>query len=501
MRNFVNKYLILIVVFYVFWLVWLPLTFNKVVSTICANLSKNTNYIITIENPQLKLNIIPTATLHADILTIEQKNLENKIYINYPTINFRLLPLLSGKIHINSVSIHDFVLQSSIEKNLVFEKNLIAKLKKSKIKVDKFQINESKVLIKSLNNQAPVTILLKNFYLCSTNNKFCLKFQNSLNINNIKSTLNVDIFLNKNGQKNNNLVDIEASNIDLSILQDCFSSYLPNCITQATGVIYLKIKNNSFHAILHNCKILMQNKFDTILLPEKVEISSNFDLTSKKITFDFVEISAQNIKAKIAGYITHYMDSVLSQVDLNIMILESNVEDIIAMLPSIKIEEIDFGKLKEHQFKGNIIGNFNLSGKLNQPNVLGDILIKNVSLNSFKPRMKGATIKLDFLGKTLNYDVIIPIGSYEKVWVKGDVELYNVKYADLHVWSTPKVDLNMAKKIIEPLHEILNFDIGPLPILSLNGYGNADLIIKGNRKNSHIWGKINLNSLSVALLL
>ena len=172
MRNFVNKYLILIVVFYVFWLVLLPLTFNKVVSTICANLSKNTNYIITIENPQLKLNIIPTATLHADILTIEQKNLENKIYINYPTINFRLLPLLSGKIHINSVSIHDFVLQSSIEKNLVFEKNLIAKLKKSKIKVDKFQINESKVLIKSLNNQAPVTILLKNFYLCSTNNKF-----------------------------------------------------------------------------------------------------------------------------------------------------------------------------------------------------------------------------------------------------------------------------------------------------------------------------------------
>ena len=43
-------------------------------------------------------------------------------------------------------------------------------------------------------------------------------------------------------------------------------------------------------------------------------------------------------------------------------------------------------------------------------------------------------------------------------------------------------------------HPRLNFVIGPVPIMDVKGDGNIDIIVKGNRKDPHVWGILNFNN-------
>ena len=66
----------------------------------------------------------------------------------------------------------------------------------------------------------------------------------------------------------------------------------------------------------------------------------------------------------------------------------------------------------------------------------------------------------------------------------------------MRIWSTKHVDLATAEEKVVPLHEILNFLIGPVPIMDVKGDGNIDIIVKGNRKNPHVWGLLNFNNVT-----
>ena len=107
---------------------------------------------------------------------------------------------------------------------------------------------------------------------------------------------------------------------------------------------------------------------------------------------------------------------------------------------------------------------------------------------------KGATLKFNFVGKQVNFDVVIPAGYSEKVVVKGSQEIYNTKFANFVVKSSDEVNLKLLDSMLVPLHEILNFVIGPVSILNVNGVGNIDITVKGNRKNPHIWGLFNIKN-------
>src|SRR5699024_7619236 len=88
----------------------------------------------------------------------------------------------------------------------------------------------------------------------------------------------------------------------------------------------------------------------------------------------------------------------------------------------------------------------------------------------------------------------------ETVLVNGDVELYGNKNADLYIKSTHEINLKIAQTILNPLHEILKFDLGPVPIMDLRGIGNIDLHVTGNRKNPHAWGEFNFKNTTASFL-
>ena len=74
-------------------------------------------------------------------------------------------------------------------------------------------------------------------------------------------------------------------------------------------------------------------------------------------------------------------------------------------------------------------------------------------------------------------DVKVPAPINQMVYVKGSTGLYT-RYADLDISSTKNVDLKTAQIVLNPLHEILKFELGPVPIMDIRGIGNIDIKVK-----------------------
>ena len=83
------------------------------------------------------------------------------------------------------------------------------------------------------------------------------------------------------------------------------------------------------------------------------------------------------------------------------------------------------------------------------------------------------------------------------VTVKGLVTIDGSKYSELQIDSTDSVMLEPAQEILNPLHEILKFQLGPVPMMKISGFGNIHIRSAG--KKSILISGVKL-SLEMALL-
>ena len=104
MKQIFNKYIILILGIYAFWIGGVPAIFTKALPVVCENISINSNYNVEILNPKLRLSVLPKAQFNALKINVEDKTTQNISTIDNFKIDLRLLPLLSGRVHINSIS-------------------------------------------------------------------------------------------------------------------------------------------------------------------------------------------------------------------------------------------------------------------------------------------------------------------------------------------------------------------------------------------------------------
>ncbi len=494
MKQIFNKYIITIIIFYIIWIFALPFLFTKAIPEVCENISHNSNYEINIEHPQLILTPLPTAKVKAKNIEIKSKKAQDFTQVSDFEISLRLLPLLSGKLHINKISASRIDIYSVLNKELQLDKNFLSSLNKTKIKCKEFNIQEISIKIKQSNVKEPVIYTAKNIYYKKNARALKCNIQSELNIKNSISEANINLYLPKNNNVARSIVEVKFDNFDLAPLGEYLKQYLPNDLINITGVVDIRVNKKNLVATLENCSVIMKDSAKSIIFPKKLQINSNFNITSKEIDFETIDIKAPNINSTVSGKISNYLDRSITLLDLNVCLNKSRVEDMVNMLPPLVVEEFNIYKLKKYKFYGDVIGNFSIKGDIYEPDVNGEVFINNGILIKPIKNAGGATVKLDFTGKYLTYDVDVPAGGPERVWVKGGVELYNVRYADMRVWSTKKVDLQTAEEKVLPIHEILNFVIGPVPIMDVKGDGNIDIVVKGNRKDPHVWGVLNFNN-------
>ena len=496
---FRNKIFIIIISFYIFWLGILPLALTKAVSPICKNISVNTDLQISLTNPRIKTYLTPNLKLNADNLIIADKKNNFDTDIRNFSIKIRVLPLLSGRVHINKISADDIKINSCIKKDIKPDKDFLNQLENTKFSFDSIRLKNFFIKLKTPDNQTPVIYSGNDFFLKNANRYLKLKVDSNISTSDKTSKLYVNILLPRNNDIAKAVFESEISDFDIEPFGEFFRNFLPPEIQQLHGKLDIKIDKNVINAVFKDTAIYMKDKDYSIIFPDKLTLQSGLDINKDIITINDLKLNSKNINLVLNGKIKDYFGKINPEVNLNITVNKSGVEDFINMLPPFKIEEIDTFKLKKYKFYGDTIGNLSIKGRLPEPELNGNIFINNgILIKPIPNTTKGATVKLKFTGKYINYDVFVPAGKSENVHVIGTQELYNVKYADLNVKSTKNIVLPVAEAVVNPLHEILNFIIGPVPILDIyDGTGNIDINVKGNRKNPHVWGVLNFKNTGV----
>lgn len=232
-----------------------------------------------------------------------------------------------------------------------------------------------------------------------------------------------------------------------------------------------------------------------------VKIISDINFINNGIEINDLKITGKNINAFATGKITK-LNAKIPHLDMKIGVQNSKAENILPLIPDIPnlSPDIDILLLKQTGFWGDASGNLEIKGKADYPNVYGNVLVKNAYMVKPIPNAEKATIKLIFRGDKMDLDVNVPTSPTQTVWVKGPINLDKERSADLHITSTKDVDLKTAQIVLNPLHKILHFDLGPVPIMDIKGKGGINLHVMGTRKNPHGWGQFQFKNATVSFL-
>jgi len=501
MRKVLKKYLIIIASFYIFWLGILPCIVSKTVIVVCKNLSQNSSYEISFNNFTARFSVIPTATFKLKDLKIRIKQTDSELILKDLNCNIRLLPIISGKFHINNILASDLDLVLNLDKKIELDKDFFRKLEKTKVHCDHASINNFSIKFYPKDIKTPMLYSGKIFDYKKNNRALSINLDSEFIIDKDSTDISTNLYIPRNNDIKKTIFDVSITNFDIGPLKTYLKHYLPEDLINLEGIINIKASKNEIITELKNCQILRKDLAKSIIFPQNFDIKSKFNIKRQYINFEQVNIESKNINLVMNGRISDYFGQSMPSVDFNILINKSRVEDIVNLLPAFKIEELNVYKLKQYKLFGDAIGNITIKGRLPEPEVLGDIFINNVVLVKPIPNAtRGGVVKLKLTGRHVFFDVDVPAGYSEKVWVKGNQELYNIKYAELTVKSTNNVSLKSAQDVVNPLHEILNFIIGPVPIMDLAGVGNIDILVKGNRKNPHVWGVFNVRNGIISFL-
>ena len=492
MREIYYKYITIILGSLLVWLIGVPYLFSRAVPIVCENITFNSSYEIKIEKPRLYTSIIPNAVIKADSVTVRAKENNDKFELKGLKMKLRLLPLLSGRIHINNIQLLDLNMNTKVENMNIDDKLAIQNVKIEKFVCDGVKINNYKICL--YNKSEQTELLGGNIDYRLSPRYLKLNIEGQLKQGNEKSEIKTSLFLPKNKNLKKTEFNVLLSNLNLKNFENYIKAFLPEDTTDIRGIVNVSADKNSLEAKFNNFALIRKDEANSIVFPKNITLNSGLSVTGKSLFIKEANLKSDNINLIVGGVISDYLSKQNPSFNLNVQINKSKIEDFISMLPPFKTEDIDAYKLKKYRFYGDIIGNLNIKGTAPEPSINGDLYINNGVLTKPIPNANGATVKLKFLGKYLNFDVLVPANMSEKVMVKGGVELYNVKYSDMRVWSTNKVDLALAEEKVVPIHEILNFVIGPVPIMDITGIGNIDITIKGNRKNPHVWGALNFHS-------
>jgi hypothetical protein len=505
-RNF--KILTAVLVsFYGIYLFIIPALLNmpQVSKYVTQTIQNEINIPVNISNPHFKTGILPSIKIKADKISVSDDNNKNVLVIDKPYIDIELLPLIFKNLYINKLTAENAYADFNISKNLILKLGnynikdirLPYSLKKYNANIAKYKINltdtytNNTTVISSQNGLATTFRDNKNVSL-KTNTFICTGKKSALI--NIDGNLQLPF---KNIDTDKIILNGYIQNLDLSDFSPYINYFSKGEYKRSSGVInftsktskYSNRKNILMNLNIKDFGIYQQDSAKSIFFKEKLKATSVLQFTKRTLTIKSVSVSGKNIAAFISGKISDINSNNPKQ-NLNITVNKSRTETIISLLPGSETlsPDINLYLLKKSPLYGDIIGNLHIEGDTKTPNINGNILISNSYLIKPIKNTAGATIKLNFADDILNLYVNVPISKNQNVWVKGPVELYGNKYADLKITSTKAVDLATAEFVLNPLHEILHFLIGPVPVMKLDGKGLIDLRVTGNTKNPHAFG-------------
>lgn len=475
---------------------------------------KESGIPLKIANPSLKMGILPSLIIKAGEINLKGKNNEVALDIKNPYFKIELFPLLFNKLDIEKFSADNVYINLTLPENFELELGQYC-IKDIKIpfKVDKVSTNIKNLDINLYDKILNKTIKLKS--KSSVISKFInnkeVSFDTNLSVitNKIPAEVNLSANLKLPLTKiNPNQIYLKGyiNNLNLTDFTSYVKYFSKGKFQKVSGLINLKADTEQIEKSkvikeslsVDNFGLYQKDKFKSVFFKDKLNIESSLNILKNGLEINDASITGKGVNIGLNGDINN-ITSKNPEYDINLMLNKSRTEAFIPLLPGEEnlIPDINLYILKKNYLYGDVSGALNISGKAPEPDITGDVLVNNAYLVKPAKNAKKANIRLQFMKDKLNIDVKVPTGPYQAVYVKGPIELYEDKYAELDITSTNKVDLEFAEFVLNPLHDILNFEIGPVPIMKIKGSGGINLKVTGNKTNPHAFGKFYFKNATV----
>ncbi|MBP3820195.1 hypothetical protein J6G99_00955 [bacterium] len=465
---------------------------------------ENTGIKVNLGNSKLSMGTFPSVWIKSDNISIINKDNSKALSIENPEVKLKLFPLIFKKIEIAEVSasneIANFVLTK--DKKLLLGDYPLQLKEKDNFKLEQINLdlgNYSINLDDKLNNQQ-IKLNGKYFHHVKFLNdeNLSVETNGSFKVDGISTNYFADIDLHLPLNKlTNNKIKLNASiqDFDLSSISEYVNILSKGYFKDLHGKLNFAsiTKNGVIYSNLStkNLELIGQDKPTSIVFPDKLNAKINFQSIYNGVKFKKVSVNGNNLHINADGYIKK-SNKKIPAMDLNIEIKPSRGEQLVRLIPGFEnlCQDIDFYKLKSYPIYGAGEGKLHFVGKGDRPEVFGHVNLNDVYLIKRIPNTsKGGDVNMDFTGKVMKLDVEVPTGNKgENVSVKGFVKIDGSKYSELKIKSKGDVMMEYAQEVINPLHEIFKFKMGPVPIMKLRGFGYVDVFSAGKKIDPHLFG-------------
>ncbi len=473
---------------------------------------EETGILFDIGNTELSMGMFPSVWIKSNNVSIINHDNSKALSIDNLKFKIKLFPLIFKK-----VDISDFTSDKE-EMHLVFSSNkefyigdypLKRPEKKQKFSLSSLDFNFGPYdiyLNDELNNKK---VRLSGDYLSNAvyenNNSIKFATKGIFDIEGKLTPYLADIFvilpMNK-FHEDKFKISGKIEDFDLSSISDYVSILSGGLIKKMNGTLnFAAITKDSIYRhkriftniATENLEIIGKDDVSKIHYKDKLSLKINFETVDDGLNFKNTTLNTKDVSAKINGRLSGIGEKVPNFKNLIIEVEKARLEDICQLLPWARnlVREIDFYALKQYVFYGDGKGKLTFNGKGRYPHVNGKVELRNAYLmHPIKNAPAGAAVDLEFKGQVMHLNVYVPVSHDQNVKVSGFAKTDGSKYSELNIKSTNSVDMATAQEVLNPLHEILKFKLGPIPIMKMSGLGGIALRSAGKKVDPHLFGEV-----------
>ena len=519
----IKKFFITFAVFAAILIIFLIVIKNTFsYSLIEKNLSDFLGLKIELINPKTTFDYKFNVNIKSQFINIyDNKKAIKFISLENPDITFKPLGFIFKKANIKKFNAKNITL--NIKRN---EKGQIDFLENLKIKdwstIENPNLTrlESNINFIKLNFQdnykikSDITFNLTNTDIrISKRNKSFYFYQTGTidtKINSKKQTANLYISATSNYPFNNfkseNLfLNISIKDINLYMFNDLAKKYISKDIISFEGTSDILIKTPEENSTIQNLNITINKpqlklKDVKVISPFKQDIiiNSTFNPNKEKIEINSLNINSDKLSISSKGDIIKPF-SKKRGFDFKTKIKNTELNNFLYFLPDNLIYYRPQGipTLKKSNFHGTLNGDINL--KLFPLDITGNLKVSNVHIPNYPKPFIENDVNLFFMKDKMRVYTRIYTPENQYVIIDGISNLDNSLYGKYSVKSTSKIDLAFAKLYLVPVQQIIGFNIGPVPIMNISGYGNIDIRTQGTIKDAQIFGEFNAYNASAEI--
>lgn len=488
-----KKNIQIILIFFVFYFVWsvvIPFIFKINIENIETAINKFSNCRIELGSVRLKTASIIRAGISTDEIKILDGTQKTILSVTQPRVNISLLPLLVGKVRVNSFECRGLESTFMLSDKLYFGDFPISfgdapvdfKIKRVKIK-------KHCTIFKQSESKQGFVFEGKDFYYKESANSFILIGNNKICAGDNQSQIDFNIFVPKKHRVGSSRVNFIVGDLEFRPFVD-LAKIISSEVISIDGNANFICDNSRFEGRISDFRLITKDGAKSIVFPRVVDISSLFSFKSDDVYIKNFELKTEGVNFEMVGNINNLTSST-PEIGLKLRGGSIDARTVAKMLPPVVVPQFNFYRLKMYPFYGKADFELAIRGKCPEPSMDGNIHVYDAYMIRPIANAKGADINIKCIRKKMNVDVVVPAGNGETVYVTGDIDDYGDNKSDLKIRSTKRVNLSTAQFVLNPLHQILRFPIGPVPIMDISGFGNIDIRVLGTKKDPHIWGDFN----------